>query len=75
MVESRKIQLPKYLKAKEVAETFFDGRIPYNRVLKLTHDGILPATKIGKNYFYSSEALAAWEEKNMNSPAWQKIIL
>lgn len=53
--------------------TFFDGKISYARVLALTKDGKLPATRIGKCYYYTQEALVEWAEKNMGTPAWNGI--
>lgn len=62
---------PKFLRAKEVAKNFFEGKVSYNKVLKLTKEGILPATKIGKIYFYTQEALDDWAERNANTPVWK----
>lgn len=63
----------KFLKAREVAEEFFDGKIGYIKVLKLTKEGVLPAKRIGKIYFYTLDALNDWAEKNMGTPAWKKL--
>ena len=62
-----------FLRAKDVATYFFDGKISYARVLALTKDGKLPATRIGKCYYYTQEALVEWAEKNMGTPAWNGI--
>ena len=55
---------PRFLRAREVAENFFQGKISYIKVLKLTKEGILPGIKIGKNYFYTPEALTVWADRN-----------
>lgn len=62
----------KFLKAKEVAEGFFEGKIRYNKILELSKRGILPCTKIGGIYYYTVEALEEWVLKNMHTPVWQK---
>lgn len=62
---------PKFLRAKEVAKDFFEGKVSYNKVLRLTKEGVLPATKIGKIYFYTQEALYDWAERNSNTPVWK----
>lgn len=73
MNDLAKTRKPKFLRAKDVATYFFDGKISYARVLALTKDGKLPATRIGKCYYYTQEALVEWAEKNMGTPAWNGI--
>ena len=73
MNDLAKTSKPKFLRAKDVATYFFDGKISYARVLALTKDGKLPATRIDKCYYYTQEALVEWAEKNMGTPAWNGI--
>lgn len=61
------------LKAKEVAEEFFEGKIRYVKVLEMSKKGLLPCTKIGGTYYYAQDALEDWLQRNMSTPAWQKI--
>lgn len=63
----------KLINAKEVAEYFFENKIPYKRVLELTNTGVLPSIKIGKRYYYLPSALEDWQNRNGSTPAWQKI--
>lgn len=60
----------KFLTAAEVAEVFFEGKLKYARILKMTRDGELPAIKQGKSYIYLCSALKKWAEKNFNKPNW-----
>jgi hypothetical protein len=60
----------KFLTAHEVAEQFFQKKIPYTTILKMTRDGILPAIKQGKSYIYLASALQDWAEKNLRKPSW-----
>ena len=56
--------------AAEVAEIFFQGKIKYAKVLKMTRSGELPAIKRGKSYLYLRSALENWAEKTFAKPAW-----
>jgi len=49
-----------FLNARDVATTFFQGKIPYQTVLRMTRDGQLPAFKQGKRYIYLLSALENW---------------
>ena len=62
-----------FMNAKEVADVYFQGKMSYQKVLRLTRNGILPATKLGRSYTYVKKSLDYWVEKNFNSPAWRKI--
>lgn len=59
-----------FLTAKQVANEFFQGKIKYQRVLKLTREGQLPAVKQGKSYIYLLAELQKWVEKKFSTPAW-----
>ena len=61
---------PTFLTADEVSKIFFNGKLNYSRVLKMTRNGELPAMKQGKSYIYLSSALKAWAEKNFDKPTW-----
>lgn len=61
------------LKAREVADEFFQGKIRYVKVLEMSKKGLLPCTKIGGTYYYAKDALEDWLKRNMTTPAWQKI--
>ena len=63
----------KLLTAREVSEFFFGNKIPYKRVLEMTHTGCLPSIKIGRKYYYTSSALCEWQKRNSSTPAWQKV--
>jgi len=60
----------KFLTATEVANVFFNGKLKYARILKMTRGGELPAMKQGKSYIYLWSALEKWAEKNFNKPNW-----
>ena len=62
-----------FLTAKEVAVEFFNNEWGYQKVLRLTRNGILPAVKMGKSYLYQRSQLRKWAEINFNSPAYSKI--
>ena len=59
-----------FLTAMEVSKLFFNGKIPYSKVLKMTRNGELPALKQGKSYIYLRSALEKWVEKTFNKPTW-----
>jgi excisionase family DNA binding protein len=56
--------------AAEVAEIFFQGKIKYAKVLRMTRSGELPAIKRGKSYLYLRSALENWAEKTFAKPTW-----
>ena len=59
-----------FLTAEQVANEFFQGKFKYQRVLKMTRDGQLPAVKQGKSYVYLSSELQKWVNKKFSTPAW-----
>ena len=59
-----------FFTARQVSEVFFQGKLNYQRVLKLTREGDLPAVKTGKSYIYLSNELQKWVEKRFCTPAW-----
>ena len=65
----------KFLTAKEVAEAFFHNDLNYQKVLRLTRNGILPAKKFGKSYLYEKSELEFWVSNNFSTPAYFKIII
>ena len=60
----------KFLTAREVANEFFQGKLHYQRVLKMTREGELPAVKIGRAYVYLLSELQVWTKKRFGTPAW-----
>ncbi|SEJ96080.1 Helix-turn-helix domain-containing protein [Propionispira arboris] len=60
----------KFLTANEVADEFFQGKLKYQRVLKMTREGELPAIKIGKAYVYLLSELQKWVDGKFRQPAW-----
>lgn len=62
-----------YLKAKDVAADFFEGKVRYVDVLEMTKKGDLPAVKVGRRFLYLRSALEEWRNKNFYSPVWQKV--
>ena len=63
----------RFLTAQEVASTFFEGKVNYMKVLRLTRKGVIPAIKLGKSYLYKQDELEAWAGKNFSTVAWAKI--
>lgn len=59
-----------FLTAEQVANEFFQGKLKYQRVLKLTREGQLPAVKQGKSYVYLLSELQKWVDKKFSTPAW-----
>lgn len=59
-----------FLTAAEVADNFFQGKLKYQRVLKMTREGELPAIKIGRAYVYLLSELQIWVDQKFNKPAW-----
>ncbi|MBP2658114.1 MAG: Helix-turn-helix domain [Firmicutes bacterium] len=59
-----------FLTATEVSTLFFNGKLKYSRILRMTRDGELPAMKQGKSYIYLWSALEKWADKNFNKPNW-----
>jgi len=64
-----------FLNAKEVADKFFQGKLNYQRVLKMTREGDLPAVKIGKAYVYLLSDLQIWVDKKFKKPAWSEKMV
>lgn len=64
--------MKEFLTAKEVAMDFLNGLWSYQKVLRLTRAGKIPAVKAGNSYTYHMAALQAWAEKNFSTAAWAK---
>ena len=62
----------RFLTATEVANEFFQGKLNYQRVLKMTREGDLPAVKIGKAYVDLLSEWQAWVDKKFTKPAWSE---
>ncbi len=62
-----------FLTAKEVSEDFFNGKWGYQKVLRLTRNGVIPAVKKGKSYLYEHSQLVKWAEVNFSKPAQARI--
>lgn len=41
-----------FLTAQEVAQVFFEGKVPYQRVLAMARKGDIPCRKIGRRYLF-----------------------
>ncbi len=61
-----------FMTAKEVAKDFFMNKFSYQKVLRLTRNGILPAVRAGKSYLFERAALERWAEMNFNRPAYAR---
>ena len=59
-----------FMTAREVAQDFFKSKFSYQKVLRLTRTGILPAVKAGKSYLFERAALERWAEANFSGPAY-----
>jgi hypothetical protein len=59
-----------FMTAEQVASEFFQGKLKYQRVLKMTREGQLPAVKQGKSYIYLLSELQKWVDKKFSTPAW-----
>ena len=62
-----------FMTAKQVAKDFFKGECNYQKVLRLTRKGYLPAVKLGKSYLFKRSELERWATENFSKPAWRKI--
>lgn len=61
-----------FMTAKEVAQEFFKNKFSYQKVLRLTRNGILPAVRAGKSYLFERAALERWAEANFSRPAYAR---
>lgn len=52
---------------------FFDRVIGYQKILRMTRNGILPAVKIGKSYYYQRTQLQKWADTNFSKAACARI--
>lgn len=64
--------IQEFLNAKQVAQEFFNQECSYQKVLRLTRSGVLPAKKYGKSYLYKREELEKWASNNFSKPASAK---
>lgn len=62
-----------FLSAKDVAVEFFNNKCSYQKVLRLTRKGDIPAVKLGKSYLFKRSELERWADVNFKKPAWSKI--
>ena len=62
-----------FMTAKQVARDFFKDECNYQKVLRLTRKGFLPAVKLGKSYLFKRSELERWAIENFSKPAWRKI--
>lgn len=63
----------KFMTAKQVSTDFFNGNCNYQKVLRLTRQGKLPAMRMGNSYLFSKQALENWVNQNFFKPYWSKI--
>ena len=68
-----KMPITGFMTAKQVAIDFFEGECNYQKVLRLTRKGYLPAVKLGKSYLFRRAELEHWADENFSKPAWAKI--
>ena len=62
-----------FMTAKQVAIEFFNSELGYQKVLRMTRNGVLPAVKIGKSYLYQRSQLRKWADTNFSKPACARI--
>lgn len=62
-----------FLTAEQVSRDYFEGKISYKNVLKLTREGGLPGIKPGKHYLYQRSALDRWTACNFDTPPYAKL--
>lgn len=62
-----------FMTAKQVAIEFFNSELGYQKVLRMTRRGMLPAVKIGKSYLYQRSQLQKWAENNFRTPAYASL--
>lgn len=62
-----------FLTAQEVAQLFFEGKVPYQRVLAMARKGDIPCRKIGRRYLFDREALDVWRHRNLSRPAFSRL--
>lgn len=63
----------KILTARQVAEDFFEGKVSYQAVLRLTRLGKLPCVKIGKSYIFVRSERLRWLLANASTSGWRKV--
>ena len=54
--------MTEFLTAKQVALEYLNDVCSYHKVLRLTRDGKIPATRLGKSYLYKRSQLDVWAE-------------
>lgn len=64
-----------FMTANQVATEFFEGQCSYQKVLRMTRQGILPGMKIGKSYLFRCADLEKWASENFCNRAWSKVKL
>ena len=62
-----------FLTARQVARDFFNGEFNYQKVLRLTRNGIIPGKKFGNSYLFKRTELEKWAANNFSSPAYYDI--
>lgn len=58
--------MEEFLTAREVSEKYFGNACNYNKVLRLTRNGVIPAKKLGKSYLYRKVNLEEWAAREFS---------
>lgn len=62
--------MPKeFLNARQVASEYLNDTCSYHKILRLTREGEIPATKLGKSYLYKRSHLDEWASDQFSRPA------
>lgn len=62
--------MPKeFLNARQVASEYLNDTCSYHKILQLTREGQIPATKLGKSYLYKRSHLDDWARTQFRWPA------
>ena len=57
-----------FLTARQVAHEYLNDVCSYHKVLRLTRNGKIPATRLGKSYLYKRSKLDAWAANQFRWP-------
>lgn len=58
-----------FLTAQQVAREYLNDVCSYHKILRLTREGQIPATKLGKSYLYKRSHLDKWATDQFSCPA------
>jgi len=60
--------LQEFLTAQQVAHEYLNDVCSYHKVLRLTRNGKIPATRLGKSYLYKRAILDEWAANQFSWP-------